>query len=339
MKLFTLVAISALLLCAVGAYADKCATDTPNMGYLDNPQVFIGSDIDFPMADMTADMPGPGETIPEIDVVGAESDGWRQDGQTAQPSLRLRETNVRLGAVHGFNGGAAVGLNIPFIRRQVLGNIGGQPAAGIAEGLGELMFFGKKALVQGEEKNNALVLTAGLEAPTGKDNSIFGPNNPVTNAYYRDHPQRMPIGWQPSSGTWNGYLALAYRKGAGRVSYEAIIATKLYGAGVEDSKIGNILQGVVGGTYGVSRNLALGLDVTVRMQADDEYPNAPPPGINQPALAGTTTHGTTVFLDPTLRYNVLDRVAIGVGLRVPVVDPEDGEVPQARFSVIFSPGF
>jgi hypothetical protein len=58
----------------------------------------------------------------------------------------------------------------------------------------------------------------------------------------------------------------------------------------------------------------------------------------QPLLAGTTQHGTTLFLDPSFRFIAFRNVAVGLGLRIPVIKPDDGMVPDTRLDVIFYPG-
>jgi hypothetical protein len=74
-----------------------------------------------------------------------------------------------------------------------------------------------------------------------------------------------------------------------------------------------------------------------RNQTDDDYPNAPPPGVNQPPLIGTTTHGTTVYVSPAVRFTYKGYVTFGVEARIPVVKPEDGMVPRTDFGFIIYP--
>ena len=147
----------------------------------------------------------------------------------------------------------------------------------------------------------------------------------------------MPLGWEPSSGTFNGLLAASYGRLYQRLSYEALLAGKIYGTNDEDVKIGNILIAAITGTYGINRDLAGSLGFTLRSQADDDYPDAPNPALFQTSLAGTTTHGTTLFLDFGVRYIVMKKVTVVFVLRTPIMDPDNGMVPRTQYSIIFYP--
>lgn len=312
------------------------ANESDENGYLVNPPIYFQSDPDFPLAGMAAEIPKPGETLPGVDIINVESDGFNDNGVNVQPFLSVQETNVRIGALHGFNNKWAAGLSLPWSRNKVIGSIGGQPASGIAEGIGDILLLVKKGLIKSDSESS-LVAAAGIELPTGKDDSVFAQDNDVTNGYYSNSSQRMPISWQPGSGSVDGYLALSYRRNNGRVSYMGIIATKLHTPAFEDAKIGDIFVTGISGTYGITKRIAAALSLVLRAQANDSYPQAPPPGVNQTALAGTTTHGTILYLDPSVRYNIAGRVTIGLDAKIPVVKPDNGFVPQTRLSVIFFP--
>ena len=83
--------------------------------------------------------------------------------------------------------------------------------------------------------------------------------------------------------------------------------------------------------------MATSLELVLRSQGDDSYPNAPPPGVNQPALAGTTTHGTSLLLNPSIRCTLTKWVTIGVGLKWDVIRPDDGMVPRSAVFLILYP--
>lgn len=327
-----------VLMVLILIWAASClqANETDDYGYLVDPPVFFDSFPDFPLAGMAAEIPSPGKTIPDIDISSLNSDRFRENGVDVQPQLSVDTTSIRLGALHGFNGGWAGGISIPWIRTKVSGEIGGQPASGVADGLGDILLLGKKALKKIDNRSR-FVVAAGLELPTGKDDAIFGQNNAVTNAYYSNFPQRMPLSWQPGSGSVDGYLALSYGRKNGRISYVGIAAAKLHTSGDEDVEIGDIYIAGASSTYGISKRVAVALSLILRTQSDDSYPQASPPGVNQPALAGTTSHGTTLYLDPSVRYSIAGRVTVGLSVRIPVIKPDDGLVPQTRLSLIFFP--
>jgi hypothetical protein len=202
--------------------------------------------------------------------------------------------------------------------------------------LGDIAMLGKK-LLWNRGQNEKLVATFGFELPTGKDDAVFDQSNSVTNAYYTGDSHRMPLSWQPGSGTWDGYLALAYSKTHERLSYEGLVAAKVNSTGDQDVKIGNTLIVAMSGTYGVVRQAAFSLSAVLRTQGNDRYPNAPAPGVGQPALAGTVVHGTILYLDPSIRINIAKLVTVGFGWRYPVIKPDDGLVPDLQGFIIFYP--
>lgn len=305
-------------------------------GFLDRPPVYVNNEPDFPLTGLGVLMPDPGVIAPDVDLSGVRADHFYRSGFNVQPGLDIEINWIRVGALRGFKDGWAAGVSIPFYRNKVKGTIGGRPATSIAEGFGNIA-LGVKKLLRQDRGGGRLIIAGAVELPSGKSNSIFGQNNFVTNGYYTGFPQRVPLGWQPSTGTFNGLLALSYGRSHGRFSYEYLLAGKVYGAGDEDVKVGDIFITAVTGTYGISRSLAGSLGLTLRSQADDTYPNAPPPGVNQPALAGTTTHGTILYLDAGVRYQIMGKVTVGFGVRTPIVEPGNGMVPNTQFSVIFYP--
>ena len=216
------------------------------------------------------------------------------------------------------------------------GNLGAFPASTAEEGVGGISLIGKKVFWKGSS-NQSAVVTAGVQLPNGLSTAAFGESNASTNGYYNNSPARLPISWQPSSGTLNGYLALAYGSRGHRLSYEGILLEKLYSSDDEDTKVGNIFIASINGTYGISRTLAGSLGVTLRSQADDSYPEAPSPGVDAPPLMGTTTHGTTLYIDPSIRFVVDKQATIGIGFRLPAILPDNGMVPNVQVSFIAYP--
>lgn len=324
-----------LLICLLACGAAHSQNEE-DLGYLYNPPVFITSLPHFILTGLGPGIPPKGATIPNIDITSLESDGFRKDGVNVQPQLDVETTVIRVGALHGLGGGWAAGLSIPWMRTKVRGAIGGFPASGTADGLGDISLIGKKRVWS--RGNSRWAVAFGLELPTGKDDATFAQSNAATNAYYNNYPQRMPLSWQAGNGTLDGYLGLSYGGFDGKISYVFLLASKLHSDGDEDVKIGDIYVVAGSATYGIAKNLAGALGITARFQSDDDYPNAPPPGVNSPPAIGTTLNGTTVYLDPSIRYNIKGIVTIGVGYQIPIVKPDDGLVPQAQFSLIFYPG-
>ncbi len=307
-------------------------------GFLDRPPVYIQNEPDFPLTGLGGAMPKPGEIVPDVDIAGVSADHWNQSGNNVQPELDLELQWIRVGAMRGWRGGWAAGFSVPYYRNLVKGAIGGQPASSIAQGFGNVAVGGKKILWRDKCHYGQVALAGAIELPTGKDNSIFNQANFVTNGYYTGNTQRIPLGWQPSTGTYNGLAALSYTRYRGRLSYELLAATKIFGTDGQDVKVGNIFIGALESTYGMSRDLALSLGVAVRDQADDQYPNAPAfPGIDSQSLQGTTQHSTVVYLDAAVRYVVMRRITVGVGIRTPINTPSAGMEPTTQFTFMVYP--
>ena len=330
---FLTVAALLLILCCGRAAAEEGKSTS----FLDNPPVFITSEPDIPLTGMGIEMPPPGATVPDIDIIGFDAEEFRQDGINVQPALQYRRHTYRIGALRGIEGGWAALVSIPWNRTRIRGEIGGLPATGVGEGFGDITVLAKKTLWT--EGRSTVVATAGLELPTGKDDATFAQNNAVTNGYYQGGQQRLPLGWQTGNGALDGYLAIAYGSGQRRLSYVALLATKLHGSGDQDVSIGNLFIGAASATYGITDSVAFSLGLTLRGQKDDSYPQAPPPGVNQPALAGTTTNGVTLYIDPSVRVRLFGRFVAGIGLRYPIVKPQDGMVPELSVSFIYYPEF
>lgn len=328
--------ISLLLTLAAVCSVSYCQEEE-DQGYLYHPPVFITSEPDFVLTGLGPGVPPKGTTIPNIDITSVDSDEFRKDGVNVQPALDVESTVYRVGALHGFGDGWAAGISIPWVRTKARGLIGGFPVSGTADGLGDIALIGKKRVWS--RGNSRWVAAFGLEVPTGKDDVTFAQSNAATNAYYRDFPQRMPLSWQAGSGSVDGFLGISYGGFYRRTSYAFLFTTKLHSSGDEDVKIGDIFIAAGSATYGLNKRLAAALGITARFQSDDDYPNAPPPGVDAPPVEGTTLHGTTVYLDPSIRYDIKGVVTIGVGYKIPIVKPDDGLVPQAQFSLIFYPGF
>ncbi|MEN6415229.1 MAG: hypothetical protein ABFD49_01660 [Armatimonadota bacterium] len=331
----TCIRVAALLLCIILAESGA-GGEEDDRGFLDRPPVFIDNEYDFPLTGMGAEIPVAGETIPAVDSTDFESDHANQGGVNVQPDLSTKFTTTRLGALRGFNGNWAAMLTIPIQRTRIRGRIGGEDATSTDTALGDIAMLAKKMLWNRGD-NEKLVATFGIELPTGKDDAVFDQSNAVTNAYYTGNTRRIPLSWQPGSGTWDGYLALAYSKAHKRLSYEGLIAAKLNSRGDEDVKIGNTFIAAVAGTYGIVRQAAVSLSAVMRTQGSDSYPNAPSPGIDQTALAGTTVHGTILYLNPSIRLDIAKKATVGFGWRYPVIQPDDGLVPDVQGFIIFYP--
>lgn len=328
-RLLTLLIAVLFLLIGGQACFGQWSHPRSERGFLCNPPVFLNNEPDFPLTGLGATMPAPGEIIPEVDLSGVSADHFNENGNNVQPGLDVELQWIRAGAMRGFNGGWAAGISIPYYRNRTLGTINGQPATSIGEGFGNIALGGKKVLWHDKCDVRRLMFAAGVELPSGKDSAVFGQSNPVTNSYFPTFPQRVPLGWQPSTGTWNGLLALSYGYSNKRISYEGLLAAKIFGTDGDDVKVGNILIAAITGTYGISRDLAGTLGFSVRSQADDSYPN--------PTPAGTTTHSTILYVDVGVRYVVMGKVTVGFGIRQPINNPNAGLVPTTQFSVIFYP--
>lgn len=336
MRLITLaIVLLSILLLSIQCFAQWAGAEK-GRGFLCNPHVYVNNEPDIPLTGLGVIMPKPGEIQPDIDFSGQRADHWNVNGHNVQPALDYQQSWIRVGALRGFQGGWAVGVSIPWFRNQVKGDIGGFPAHGVGEGIGNVSLYGKKILWQDCKSGRQLIGAVGFDLPVGVNDQSFGPDNIVTNGYFADRRMRMPLGWQPSTGTFNGLFALSYGRTWQRVAWQALMAGKIYGTDDEDVKLGNVFIGEVNGTYGISRDLAGSLGFTVRSQGDDSYPNSPLP-VNGPLLEGTTNHSTIVYLDLGVRYTVMHKVTVGVGIRTPIMNPDSGMDPSGTVSIIVYP--
>lgn len=301
---------------------------------MNQPPVFLRDENDVPLATFGVFTVPRGQLRFCSSAAAPESSGFVQGGAPVQPALHVTGFGFRAGLMFGLGGGLTVGAMVPWSEMRAEYGIGGLPATGTANGVGGLLLFAKKPVWWGGH-GDFVVASAGLELPTGQDACTFAQSNAVTNAYYSGYPQRMPLAWQPSNGAFNGHFVLGYLKRAGRVSYEGTAALKLHGAGDEDVMLGNILILAANGTCGLSERTALSLGLVYRSQGDDSYPNMPV--ASNPALAGTTTHGSAIYLDPTLRFDLTRRITIGLGMRQVLMQPDDGMIPRSRFFLIAYP--
>jgi hypothetical protein len=330
-RVIVCIALFALLTLQVCSFA---ADDVENQGFLERPPVFIYNEPDFPLTLIGAFVPPAGKIVPAFDSIVVSSDAFNSNGTNVQPGLDVKFYSSRVGGLVGFKDGWAAGISIPWQKTQVNGTIGGFAASNHITAIGDTALMAKKRLWRGC-RGEQLVFTAGLEVPTGKDDARFDQSNAATNGYYANSPQRLPISWQTGSGSLSGYLSLAYGGERRRLSYEGLIATKLHTAGDDDVKIGDIFILAGTGTYGISKEIAFSLGATLRVQGNDDYPNLPLP-VEQLPLLGTTTHGTTLYLDPSIRFVVFKKLVVGVGWRYPIMKPDDGFVPDTRgFFIIY----
>lgn len=334
----TILLVVTFSLLAASILAEENDAKKRSRGFLEDPPVYVVSEPDMPLAGFGAFVPKTGEVLPAIESTTFESSEWRQDDVVVQPNLFVKFNTLRFGALYGLRSDWAVMAAVPRTRVLLGSEIGTQPATVTNTNFGETVLAAKKVLWQCTERSR-LVGAFGIELPTGTDDVHFDQNNSSTDAYYPTDPGRLPISWQPSAGSVNGLFGLSWARYVGRMSYAAMAVVKIHGRGFADSKIGNI--GLISGcaTYGLSRWAAASLGLTLRKQSDDHYPGVTPPVTSQLALAGTTTHGTTLYVDPSLRFLVANRLVIGVDVRYPVVKPKDGIVPAVRVDAIFYPSW
>lgn len=337
MRHLPLVLAAICALCAPLVCTAQWTPPAEGRGFLDRPPVYVNNEPYFPLTGLGVIMPEPGVTVPDIDLSGVSADHWIQNGQNVQPGLDLEIDWIRVGALRGFRGGWAAGISVPYYRNLVVGTIGGFPAASIAQGFGNVALGGKRVVWQDKCQTQRVIVAGAVELPTGKDDAIFGPNNAATNGYYGTASrQRIPLGWQPSTGTWNGLVALSYGHYYKRLSWEYLLAGKINGTGDQDVHVGSVLITALTGTYGISKSLAGTLGLTLRAQADDDYPRSPIP-VNQFPLTATTTHSTLLYLDVGIRYVVMEKAVVGIAIRTPINQPAEGMEPTTQISYIFYP--
>lgn len=338
MKKIILLSLAAVVLLSIAIYGYCEEAEPEYKGYLEKPPVFIIDDIDVPLGILGGDVPNKGTRNWDAGSSSFESDEVRKNGVVSQHGLSIEQTNIRLGAQIGVLDSWAVRISVPWRFTSIGSNIGGLPANTSINGLADIDLLLRKTIWM-QPTGEKLVASLGIEVPTGKDNALFDQSNDSTNAYYRNSSRRLPMGWQNGNGAFDGILALAYEKKKGNFSYVLVGAAKVHGKSDEDVKIGDIFITALNSTYGLSKEWSGSVGITYKQQKNDSYPNAPAPGVGQNALAGTTEHGSMVFMDLGIRYTQKDKSTFGFGYRIPISNPDNGFVPDAKWSLIFSPKF
>lgn len=335
MKTICVLTMAAALMLAATACIAQSDEDR---GFLDNPPLFIENEPDVPLTLMGAAVPKPGDIIPGYDSITESSKEFRRNGVDVQPGLAARFDARRLSALGGVAPGWGAAITIPWQHTRITGTTGGLPATADLTAIGDMAIFGKRQLWRSLDSKRTIGITGGLEFPTGNDNAHFDERNAVTNGYFQEEPGRLPLSWQPGGGSIKGYIAGAFEHRGGRLSYTGVLAAKLHSSEGEDATIGNIFVAAASGTYGIAKPIAVSLSMILRSQNDDSYPQAPAPGgVDGPLLNGTTNHGTMLWVVPSVRFQILGKLVIGAGVRIPAINPDDGFVPGTRGYLIIYP--
>lgn len=323
--------VCGLLLLPGMAYCQNIEGD-----FLARPPLFMDNEPDVPLILMGSEIPKPGQIIPGIDSIITSSTEFRRNGVNVQPGLGVRLTTNRIGALAGLTPKWGAAASLPWQETHISGNISGFPASRSVTDIGNFSIFGKRVLWESCDGRDVVGFTAGVEFPTGSDTVTFDQLNRATTGYFRDTPGRAPLSWQPSTGSLNGFLSLAASRRGYRFSCMGILATKLHSSEGEDVKIGDIF--IAGGTatYGIARPVALSMSVIYRNQQNDSYPNSPL-DVDGLILQGTTQHGSTLYLIPSIRFVIGNKLVVGVGVKYPAILPENGLVPDTRGFLIIYP--
>ena len=314
------------------AFALRLNAEDNNKGYFDTPRIYVEDDIYMPVGLLAAKAPVDDKLTWDTGSAYVTNSSFRSGGTTVQSNLGVQLWKIRLAAVKTV-GNNTLCVNLPFAINQVSGQIGGQPASKSGYGLGDLALIGKRKIWDGGD-NSDITFAAGIELPTGRDNLKFNQSNTITNAFYPGNTQRIPLAWQPGSGSTNVYTSLSYSKTGYRNAFGAILACKSNGKGDSDVRLGNLWVLSLNATHSLNANTATSLGLIYRRQQNDSYPLAPDPGIGQAGLAGVTQHGTSISLSPSIRFRLKQILTVGLSFSTPIVRPSDGLVPESRWGAI-----
>ena len=330
MKIFnSLVVLTLIIFAAVSVVAQD-----NNGGYFDKPHVYVEDDIYMPVGMLGTEAPPSDGIMWNIGSAYLSDTEFRSGGKEVQKNLGVRLWTLR-GSIAKMYGNTYLGINVPFGIDQISGRIGALPASRSSYGLGDVALIAKRNIWNGTD-GSVVMAGVGIELPTGKDNITFDQLNANTVAYYPGNVKRMPLAWQPGSGSTDLYTSISYNKTVYRRAYEAILACKFNGKGDSDVRLGNLTVFSLNATQALNTNLAASLGVIYRRQQNDSYPNAPAPGVGQTALAGTTQHGSSLSLSPSIRFRLKQKITVGLSFTFPVVKPDNGLVPENRWGIIAS---
>lgn len=300
----------------------------------DRPMCHLEDEVTIPVRMLDSEML-PQDTLQwNVSSALVRSKEFRMQGQVVQPNLDVRLWTIR-GSVSKMIGNTYLGLNVPVGLVEVGGGIGNLPASSSDWALGDIALIAKRQLFSDQDKGK-IVAGVGIEFPTGKDNLNFDQSNAATTAYYKQASPRLPIAWQPGSGSTDFFTSIAYNKSTSDRAYEAFFICKFHGKSDEDVRLGDIYMLSVNTMQNLSEKWSAGLGLALLKQENDSYPNAPTPGIGQALLAGTTEHGTTLFVSPSIKYRATGNQTYGFSLSLPIVKPDNGMVPSIQWNMIFS---
>lgn len=321
MKTFTMILCAALILAALTLQVTAQET-----GYFDRPRVYIEDDIAIPTTFMGAPIPQDKTLMWNISSAYLSSDKFKYEGQEVQQYLDVRLWNIRVSAEKMY-GKTSFGASLPIGINEVRGWINNLPTRSDGGKLGDISIVGKRDIWTGHDGDN-VTLAAAIELPTGKDNTRFKDSNASTNAFYPQNNQRLPLGWQPGSGSTDFILSAAYNKAAYRKAYSAVLACKLHGKGDEDVQLGNVWLLSLNTTKALSPNLAASLGLTYRDAKNDKYPYP-----LDPVLNGTTQNGRAVFLSPGLQFRTKQNLTLGLSFRFPISKPNNGLIQDSKWGI------
>jgi len=330
MKLFNVFAVAVMVI----FLAVSVSAQDNGGGYFDKPHVYVEDDIYMPVGMLGTEAPPNDGIMWNIGSAYVSDSGFKSGGNEVQKNLAVRLWTLR-GSIAKMYGNTYLGLNIPLGINQISGRIGALPSSRSSYGLGDAAIIAKRSIWNGTD-GSIVMAGVGIELPTGKDNISFDQQNANTVAYYPGNVQLMPLAWQPGSGSTDLYTSISYNKTTYRRAYEAILACKFNGKGDSDVRLGSLTIFSLNATQALNSDLAASFGMTYRRQQNDSYPNAPSPGVNQTALAGTTQHGTSLSLSPSIRIRIKQRVTVGLSFTFPVVKPDNGLVPENRWGIIAS---
>jgi hypothetical protein len=158
---------------------------------------------------------------------------------------------ISLDAAYGLTENLTLGVTLPWVERQDVRapedegegvEIGRE---GDSSGMGDLKLFGLWRFFKEAATTSHAGLLFGLSVPSGKDDDTEAEGGPFEQEF------------QPSSGSWDPFLGVAYTRGFGRVGLDASVTYTLVNEGSQDTDLGDYLAYNAGLAYALTPDAPL----------------------------------------------------------------------------------
>lgn len=282
----------------------------------------------MPVVSMGAHVLPQGKWRFEVHWTQMKDDEFKSNGSVVYPDMHMRMSKVINEIYYGLPNDMHLRVVIPYVNNKMIGTMAmGMMNVGIegsANGLGDIMVILKKRFYNDMASGWSFAAGLGLKLPTGKDDEKFTDLNSMTQKFYNDY--RLPIIMQPGTGEFDpiltGYITKSDSKGSWHGNFMYIYTSKAN----EDVDPGDKLMFNLARNFPITDRFILVGEINGMWQSDDDYP-----GRN--ITAGMDKHGTVISLTPGLQFKPIKTLVLEAAVKIPVVTPDDGMIPEPMFFI------